>query len=37
VFAGIQADRALDIRFVSHANPMTKPPILSAVEVLLDD
>ena len=37
VFANIQADRALEIRFVSHTNPQTKPPILSAVEVLLDD
>ena len=36
-FAEIQADRALDIRFISRANPTTKPPILSAVEVMLDD
>jgi hypothetical protein len=37
-FAAISADRALDIRFVSHieAAKGTQPPILSAVEVLLD-
>jgi hypothetical protein len=36
-FADIQADRALDIRFISRANRTTKLPILSAVEVMLDD
>ncbi len=38
VFAGILADRALDIRFVRppQASATARPPMLSAVEVLLD-
>ena len=37
VFEGIRADRALDIRFITadHSRKIL-PPILSAVEVLLD-
>ena len=38
VFNGIPAERALDIRFVGHAGTSVpvRPPILSAVEVLLE-
>jgi hypothetical protein len=37
IFKGIRADRALDIRFITANHSGTiLPPILSAVEVLLD-
>ena len=37
VFSDIQADRALDIRFIPRPSPLAKPPILSGVEILLED
>jgi len=36
LFTGIEAERALDIRFVSPGDGAKQPPVLSAVEVLLD-
>jgi hypothetical protein len=36
MFTGIQAERALDIRFISPADDTKQPPVLSAVEILLD-